>query len=367
MLSFHVLNVGHGSSTVVEFRAENGIVFGLIDSAANSGESPKALRKLQELGATNLSFICLTHPHSDHFRGLYDVIRTFDPQIGSFYTGPMGDLLNNQGRLKRYGLQLEKLRQRTDGTKQTIALLEFMQLLMWASSGRCDWTECAGEENRLGPDGFNGVEVWTLVPPRAVKGDIIGWIERGDPRVFGHEDLNDLSLAVLFKYAGVQVLVGGDATAKNWKARRKFEANTAPLDCKAVVIPHHGSRGDNPDDVLTQIFSNNGERFGINTANGHSHPSIEVIEWMEANTIEPYCTNLIPSCGAKIIALQPFPDLDPALASILRQSVLDPMLVQPCQGDITITITPAGDLSIAPQFNAICGFRRQWKSLFEAN
>jgi glyoxylase-like metal-dependent hydrolase (beta-lactamase superfamily II) len=67
MLTFHILNVLHGLSVVVEYKSEHDSFYGVIDSNSGAGETPKALVKLRELGATSLSFLCLTHPHRDHF------------------------------------------------------------------------------------------------------------------------------------------------------------------------------------------------------------------------------------------------------------------------------------------------------------
>jgi metal-dependent hydrolase (beta-lactamase superfamily II) len=74
MLTFYILNVLHGLSVVIEYKREGGSFYGVVASNVGAGETPKALVKLRELGATSLSFICLTHPHRDHFSGLYSII-----------------------------------------------------------------------------------------------------------------------------------------------------------------------------------------------------------------------------------------------------------------------------------------------------
>jgi beta-lactamase superfamily II metal-dependent hydrolase len=84
-LTFYILNVGHGSSVVVEKQSATDRAFGVIDSNKQGAQTPKALRKLQQLGARRLSFLCLTHPHADHYRGMYDIIRAFPNAIDFFY------------------------------------------------------------------------------------------------------------------------------------------------------------------------------------------------------------------------------------------------------------------------------------------
>src|ERR1700733_6767851 len=99
MLIFYILNVEHGLSVVVEYQRNGSSRFGVIDSNARSGETPKALNKLRQLDAQSLSFICLTHPHRDHFSGLFSVIQNFRGKIDAFYSFPMGDLLTHRKRL----------------------------------------------------------------------------------------------------------------------------------------------------------------------------------------------------------------------------------------------------------------------------
>jgi beta-lactamase superfamily II metal-dependent hydrolase len=74
MLKLHFLNVGQGSSAVVEFTRGDCNHFGLIDSNCPLGESPRALQKLRDLACHHLSFVALTHPHDDHYGDLINVL-----------------------------------------------------------------------------------------------------------------------------------------------------------------------------------------------------------------------------------------------------------------------------------------------------
>ena len=124
-LAFHVLNVGHGSSVVVEFDSESGKAFGVIDSNCDHGAQPKALRVLQGLGADRLAFVCLTHPHADHFRGLSEVLRSYTGRIDHFYSFPLGSVIHNTKRLKKWGTALDAVRKRTDDEVIKFAAQEF--------------------------------------------------------------------------------------------------------------------------------------------------------------------------------------------------------------------------------------------------
>jgi|ERR1700737_2778649 len=200
MLTFYILNVLHGLSVVIEHKTEGNSFYGVIDSNANAGDTPKALVKLRELGATFLSFVCLTHPHRDHFSGLYSIIHEYRNRIGTFYSFPMGDLLANRRRLSGLAKKLNRLNKETDAPEIRYASLELLQIIKWADSKEAKWYECAGDRNEIAPSGFADVDIATILPPRQVTARFIDKIERQDLTVLGNLEDNDLSLAIEFGY-----------------------------------------------------------------------------------------------------------------------------------------------------------------------
>jgi beta-lactamase superfamily II metal-dependent hydrolase len=368
MLTFHVLNVGHGSSIVVDYEHNDTHHFGVIDSNARAGESPKALLKLRELGATRVSFLALTHPHKDHFSGLFEIIRAFPNAIDYFYSCPFGDLLQNRNRLRAFGRGLTEIINRSDGEEERLAAWELSQILRWADTTAAahalEWHECKGEEFSVAPPGFADVDIHTVLPPSRVIGDYVQKIQRGDMSVLGRFDDNEISLAFLFSYKNKNIVLGGDGTVTNWRTRRKYEEHRkAKLNGHAVNLPHHGSKYDSPPEVLTQLFASEGDRYGITSANGSSHPDIGVIEWLESNSVKPFCTNLIPSCGANAQRLLVLPDVEPQLARWIREVAVTAE-TQACQGNIKVSIAENGDLSVTPEYAHPCAYRGDFLALF---
>jgi hypothetical protein len=368
MLTFYVLNVGQGSSIVVEHKTDTAQSFGVIDSNTPAGGTPKALAKLKQLGANRLSFVALTHPHRDHFSGLYSIISAFPNAIDSFYSCPFGDLLHNRDRLKKLTTGLNTIMSRSDGTVERLAALEMAQILFWANQGaaanRLDWYECKGEEFSIAPTGFSDIAINTILPPARVVSEYVSRISRGDMSVFGKFDDNEISLAFKFLYKGKCIVLGGDGTEANWRIRRRYEhRGEKKLAAEAVNLPHHGSKYDCTGDVLNQLFSGDGRRFAVTSADGISHPDLEVIEWLEKNSIEPFCTNLIQACGANVQRLIALPTLEPELARWIRE-VAVANEVQTCQGDVMIRIDQTGDLTVEPEYNHPCGYRGDYDRFF---
>lgn len=369
MLIVHVLNVEHGSSVIVEYDNHGIRHFGVIDSNARTGQTPKALTKLRQLGATKLSFVCLTHPHADHFSGLYSIINAFPDAIEHFYSCPMGELFNHRDRLKKLIIKLNSVIAKSDGMDQRCAALEFAQILIWADglhSKGFTWNECKGDEHTIAPPGFNGVDLKTILPSARVVGAYVQRLLRDDQSVIGHFDDNEISLALELTYAGRKLILGGDGTEVNWQQRRRFEANSnRTIVADVANLSHHGSKNGNSPAVLTQIFGGSvSRRVAVTSANGQSHPDLDVIKWLQTHSIEPYCTNLMPACGANTVKLLTLPNIDPELARWVREVSSNVKQVQTCQGDIRIEINHAGAFDVIPEVKNVCAFRGDYDLLF---
>jgi beta-lactamase superfamily II metal-dependent hydrolase len=368
MLTFHVLNVGHGSSVVVDFEGPAGRAFGVVDTNAAADQTPRAIGKLRALGAKELAFLCITHPHKDHFSGAFRIIQEFKGRIHQFYSCPMGDFLLKRERLKLFASKLAKLVNITDSETVRRAAYEFLQILKWADEGartqQFEWHECSGDNFGIAPPGFSSVEISTILPPSKAKGAYVQLIENEDASVLGTQGENEISLALQFTFSGVTVVLGGDGSADNWAARRRYERNKQKGIAASIVnLPHHGSKYDCLPDVLTQLFISTGDRAAVTSANGMSHPHVEVIELLEQKQIKPYCTNLIPACGANAQTLLTLPAIDPQLARWIREVAHNAGQVQPCQGDIEIQIHSDGTFNVVPEFANLCGYRGDYLPL----
>jgi hypothetical protein len=77
LLTVHVIGAGRGESVVL--RLPNGH-WGVVDCCARSWNEPETnatLKLLRESSVENLEFLCLTHPHDDHYRGMSQILWEF--------------------------------------------------------------------------------------------------------------------------------------------------------------------------------------------------------------------------------------------------------------------------------------------------
>jgi beta-lactamase superfamily II metal-dependent hydrolase len=359
-----MLNVGHGDSIVVEYVHDDVRSFGVIDSNRHAGQIP-AIRKLREIGAEQLSFVALTHPHSDHYRGLLEIIEQFPTrQIFAF---PMVEDLR---RLKKLFQQYREMAARTDSEALRRDAFEFVKFFILAherwNNGELDISELTGPGNRINPEGFAGVEVTVLLPLKKYKGDIYHALEHGtfEPET---TKTNELSLSLSFVYGGRTVLFGADGTERAWFDHRKELAKSnTKLAADIVKLPHHGSRIDCSEQTIDYVYVNAGEhRLALVSADGRSHPAPETLAALHARGIKPYCTNLAKVCGANIDSMFTAKDASPEAVrwiNMHRPDVADAVR-RPCQGDVCVSIQSSGEIVVTRQFENACAYRGDYDLL----
>jgi beta-lactamase superfamily II metal-dependent hydrolase len=365
LLLIHILNVGHGDSIILEYRATRSSAFAVIDSNCSINEIPRALHKLQELNAESLSFIAITHPHADHYMGMGKIMDAYVDQIDNLYTFPVE---KDRNRLKKLAEAYVHTINSTDSETVINQSYELIYILKLAQKIPC-WETPSGTINRIIAPGFEDVEIHTILPPARVKGDFFQKItsDKAQPE---DPKQNDLSLAFLIKYQGHNIVLGGDGTYNNWIYQSKRLSHIkANLNAIAAKLPHHGSKHDCQDQVLQMIYGEvkPTEKLPIAciSANGGvHHPHSSVLKSLAEKKIKPYCTNLAKQCGNNIKNLPLAPQLDPTLLRYINTVADDSNSArQPCQGDITICINDQGEFSISTQYENSCALRGDYDFL----
>ncbi len=358
MLRFHILNVGQGDSIVIEYFGKNKSAFAVVDSNRVGDEEPRALTKLRSLGADALSFICLTHPHMDHYRGLSSILSAFEGKIDQFFWFPAGDYIGKN--VKKLTRQYKEIADSQDNPEIHKALYEFVSIMMQTHKDKAIsvMPELSGPYSLVAAKDFDDVEIYSLMPFRKMKGAYLDRIRQSDPSIFESDAENEISVAILLCYKGVKVILGGDASAKNWRTRADWERtrNLKRVNSEAVKLPHHGSKRDCTSDTLDVVFRQTGNRYAFISADGIRHPDVEVLTALEERGIRPYCTNLHSSCGANVQRLIPTVGLDPVLGRYLNQLASAPYR-QACQGDITFSISDDGECAIDREYQVPCAYR----------
>jgi hypothetical protein len=84
---------------------------------------------------------------------------------------------------------------------------------------------------------------------------------------------------------------------------------------------------------------------------------------MERNGVKPYCTNLIPQCGANAQRLLRLPTLDPRTRRWVQEVAINVNSIQACQGDVAVVVDGVGNIAIDREFNNACVYRGDYAAL----
>jgi beta-lactamase superfamily II metal-dependent hydrolase len=365
VLNIWILNVGHGDSIVLEHVKGEYKSFAVIDSNRLPGQvSVSAFRKLEQLNADSLSFVALTHPHADHYRGLFDILTGYKDRISNFFIYPVG--IDIQRRLKNLAKIHQRLHQNTESQTLKNDTTEFLKILLFLKEniGLNSCEELNGPNSQFIPDdGFEDVEFFSIAPPRSVKGEYFQLIDKNNlDLINGKYDLNSLSTAILIKYAGREIVLGGDCTYQNWLAhKRKMDKVNNYINAIAVKLPHHGSKKDCKSPIIEHLYPQTGSKYGLISANGKSHPHPDTIKDLSDNSILPYCTNLASICGTNIEEMLCDNELDPTFRRELNSMLVESSsTTQACQGNILVQISEDSEVTVTPEYNHYCPYHTNY-------
>jgi beta-lactamase superfamily II metal-dependent hydrolase len=255
-LVVHVLNVGFGDTTIIEFPAEpdaDGHMirnYGLID-CRDADKTRKYLIALacRRPATMQLRFMCATHPHADHISGMREMIldECFTPRefwdsgfrhASQMYRGVLMALREREVPLERVSSGME----RYFGTVQMTALAPSVTL--------------RNRYQTYGVD-INNASIVLRLENRASE-----W---GTTHSTCHQGTVDTESN---REAGKSTMIlGGDAELESWAlitkefpqvsrpSRREPEANKVfnPLACRVLKLAHHGSMDTSSLDIIERM------------------------------------------------------------------------------------------------------------------
>jgi len=372
VLDLWILNVGHGDSIVLRCEKPEGAVFGVVDSNRTGTQTPAALDKLRQLGATKLSFVMLTHPHADHYQGLSEILKAYDGRIDHFYTFPVGDFIT--AKAKKLKDLFARMIKETEGSQRE-ALFELFTI--FAHAKRCVrertlvWEEPVGRWNRVYPPGFDALRLEVLLPLPKCKGVFFQLLDAEDPRALVTDTPNTLSTVLRISLNQTVLMLGADSPYNAWYDHRAQTQKYGDRpDAHLVKVPHHGSKHDVRPDAIQYWFSpaddDGTRRFGLVSADGRRHPHVEALRALQSASVHPYCTNLARPCGgSRIDAMFTSSDVPLEVRRIINSGdvELPAGVSQPCQGEIHVNLDPGGRMTVTPQFNHPCGYRGDYQKL----
>ncbi len=221
----HVIDVGQGSAMLLEDSGE----YALVDTGEPQAADELAAY-LNSAGVHSLKYVFMTHPHADHIGGMAQVLTNYDTQtlvLPNFELAPMS----------------------------TSQLLEDV---LTAATQRNVPTETA---------------VMGAMYP--LGGGVIQVVHAG---VESEDNLNLLSLGLLFESEGLSVLNTGDGEKQN---ERAMLASGISLAADVFIAGHHGSSTSNEEDFLRAV-SPGSVVVSCGLGNDYGHPHHDALNSFDA-------------------------------------------------------------------------------------
>jgi hypothetical protein len=267
-LVIHAISSGIGESLVLQMPCGG---WGVIDCYASSINNPKAnptLRFLQARKVDTLEFLCLTHPHEDHFRGMHDLIDNFSikefwrfggltamelADIGFFYT-KFSDAKNPKCFIpdvgKAYTLVNESVkRRRKNGGISRIVLVSNRSQLYSTPKDKNDFLiqsiAPSSERDFAYREGLKKFSKHKTRPSFYIP----------------HQEHNKICVALLITYGEAKVILGSDVESDGWSDILSY-IDPEDIDIDVVKVSHHGSTNGYTEN-LWSIFSKTGKPVAI--------------------------------------------------------------------------------------------------------
>lgn len=253
VLELYFFNVGHGDSIAIRFPKDK---WGVIDCNYDASiTQPQVLTFLQNKNVENLEFLCITHPHEDHYSGCEKIVDKINIEnlflSGMFHE--QEEFLNDS-----LGYAINAFCDKYNYRKLYKRKIDFPL--------------------RTKSIKISGVKIEFLNPKAGIS-DFL----RLDKLRKNDLAYNNVSIVFLLKYKNIKILLNSDSTKECWN--EILEQYTDDLSSDIIKISHHGSRTDNTDDIMNNIIKNKAVAI-ISTDGGKRYkslPSQEVIKFLREN------------------------------------------------------------------------------------
>lgn len=289
-LGIHVINAGYGESIAISLPSGK---WGVVDCYATNLKNPASnptLVFLQEHGVTELEFLCITHPHRDHYKGASRLLESLNVRnfwrFGGLTREHLIDLLS-----------WLKLEAKSAKDKTELECVNDLQKTLRIVSERRDSGEITvkllSDVKHLYPLPFStdgdpvvDASILSIAPSsnhtEAYQEKLKACFTNGGDFKKKPPDLphNDLSVALLISFGKARVVLCGDVEESNWRDTLESIA-TSELQSNVVKVAHHGSAtGYIPS--LWDSFSAGGMTYAvIAPSSPHGLPKEECVNYFK--------------------------------------------------------------------------------------
>lgn len=234
-LHLKVFDVGQGDALFV--RTPRGRTV-LVDGGPDARISDLLSAELPFFSRT-IDLVILTHPHSDHFNGLIDVLGRFEVRNIAF----------------------------NESSVETKSYLKFLEAVLEEKKGGAKVVEVM-KGDKITLDEL----VLTILWPEREAGKIQGLnpLDPGSDKI----NINDLSIVSVLSYKNFDIFLPGDQQTDG--VERMFDT-AVPANVEVLKVAHHGSRNGVNERILEALRPKVGI-ISVGLKNRYSHPHQEALD-----------------------------------------------------------------------------------------
>lgn len=313
--------------------------------------TPSALQFLQSRNVKKLAFVCLTHPHVDHFSGLLPILDYYGDNVAEYWMFRL-----DSKHLSKFVEVQKNAATTATRYRQFKQLCEiFQRLSLRIKNGQIRLLDA---NQRL--LSFGGAEMDCLAPhPRELgryQSSLARWADH--PSEYKANE-NQLSAVLRIKYGQSRVLLGADATSDSWIDILKESAKRKEtLLSNLVKVSHHGSTEGFFRGAWEKISAPRLTHGAISAGSQYGHPHRTVVTALRELQVRLHCTNYAPSClKTDQLDFSKFEGL--SQSTKLHLFMLDEApetQERPCDGDLHFHLEANGRVTFSHQYSGLCPF-----------
>lgn len=284
MLKISFKDVGQGDSIVIEWKTKRKERIGIIDcNEPEYGVNP-VIEHLAIKGYDKIEFIILSHPHSDHYSGLVNLLRFCESR-----NIEVKNFIHTTHSKKEFLLASVG-----KGPYQTMLADVFRTASRLTNTGLINYSWFLGGDIR--EQSFKGLNITFLSPTSKEfeKFDSSLHKPRNDGRI-NNPSANLLCTVIKISFSGKHILLTSDATGST--LRRILRKEGKQITSSELVlgqIPHHGSDKNHYKKIWEEQHYKHGTPAIISVGNnGYGHPARGVINSFVKMSYEIRSTNEI--------------------------------------------------------------------------
>ena len=284
-LEIHVFGAAKGESIVLRLPSGEWGVVDCYSSSLKDSSTNSTLQFLLDRGVDQLAFLCMTHPHDDHFRGMSHLLDRFNVHCfwrPSVMTGQRLKWIIKSARFDAREFGDETAIEDANELDRIFRLVKKKK----QASGKPAMPKSATTGTQLFPVPVNRdaeFQVWALAPSTRQTERY----ENGLAKCFdesnrlktpvAQSDHNVVSLALLVVYGNTRIILGGDVETAGWcDVLEEFGAEN--LSSHGVKISHHGSTNGYADGLWQSFAKQQQPVVFLTSYQRHRLPSKEALD-----------------------------------------------------------------------------------------